>query len=136
MPDTSENCRKRRGWASGQNTKKQPKKPVRTDVFTIAGPLTGRAALLVGADVVGALDLAGVLHGDVAVGAGVVRAEGLAALGHLARVARAHHLPGVVDGGVAVRAADGVAVHSSVDGLAAGRGVACNQYFDATHRNI
>ena len=51
----------------------------------------------------------GVLHGDEAAGAREVRAERLAALGNLARLALALRSGGVRDGGEVVRALNGVA---------------------------
>lgn len=78
---------------------------------TITSSLTAVAAQLGGAAVglVTALDVGGVSHGGVVGRAGVVRAEGLAALidGALAAVARGQ--PGFVDGSKPGRAADGVA---------------------------
>ena len=72
------------------------------------------AALSSGALVAPATDAVGVVDGDVAVGASVVRAEGLAALVDLADVAIARHLPGTGDGREAVGASDGVAVQGVV----------------------
>lgn len=65
----------------------------------------------VGTDVIGAQCGVGVHDGGVASLAGVGRAVGLAALGGLARVADALGPPGVSNGGQAVRAGDGAAVH-------------------------
>ena len=93
----------------GEGAGKNATEPQTTGVessTSLASPLTGRAAQVVVAALGRAQDLAGILHGDVAVGAGVERAEGLAALGRLAWVARARDLPGVGDGNVAVGAAD------------------------------
>ena len=70
--------------------------------------LTSVTALL-GAAVAVALDVGGVHHGGVVVGAGVVGAEGLATLVDGAGVTGALGQPGLVDGGVAARATDGVA---------------------------
>lgn len=67
------------------------------------------AALIGSAHLVGAEGLPSVLDGDVAVGAGVVRAIGFAAL-RLVALAFAHDPPGVRDWGEALGAADGVAV--------------------------
>ena len=58
---------------------------------------------------VGAQDEVSVFNGSVAVGARVVRAIRLAALGNLADSAIAQHVRRVVDRGVAVGALDGVA---------------------------
>ena len=53
---------------------------------------------------------AGVGNLSVVVGARVIRAERLAALGNRAHAAFARHVHGVLDGSVAVRATYGVAV--------------------------
>ena len=71
--------------------------------------LTEVAAQGGGAPRVGAFDGGGVNHGGVAIGAGVVRAECFAALGNLARVSDAGCGLGVLDRGIAVGAAYGVA---------------------------
>lgn len=73
--------------------------------------LTDVAAQVGGAPAAVTFDGGGVYRWDVAVGARVARAEGLATLGRLARVAVALRLLGVVDRSEAAGAVDGVAVH-------------------------
>lgn len=68
------------------------------------------AAETLGAPRVGAHDGGGVHDGDEAVGAREVRAVRLAALGNLADTSLAFRVLRVFDGGVVVRAPDGVAL--------------------------